>query len=103
MLIGVSTHSKAEILAAAEMGADFVTFGPVYATPSKAIYGKPQGLAALNEACRASPIAVFALGGITLDKVFATKHAGASGIALISAILANSDPQASAEAFVTCS
>ncbi|TNF51562.1 MAG: thiamine phosphate synthase [Deltaproteobacteria bacterium] len=103
MLIGVSTHSKEEIERAAKQGADFVTFGPVYATPSKAKYGKPQGLEKLSEACRNSSIPVFALGGITSERVTEVQQAGASGIALISAIIASSDPCLSAATFTTCS
>ena len=102
MLIGVSTHSKAEIELASEQGADFVTFGPVYATPSKAKYGDPQGLEKLAEACRDSSIAVFALGGITPERATEVKQVGATGIALISAIIASPDPRASAEAFTAC-
>ncbi len=102
LLIGVSTHSKAEIKLAAEQGADFVTFGPVYATPSKAEYGAPQGLDKLTDACRDSSIPVFALGGITPSRVSAVCQAGASGVALISAIISSSDPRAAAETFVAC-
>jgi thiamine-phosphate pyrophosphorylase len=102
MLIGVSTHSKEEIERAAKQGADFVTFGPVYATPSKAKYGDPQGLDKLTEACRNSSIPVFALGGITPERTTDIHQAGAKGIALISAIIASPDPRASAEAFATC-
>ncbi len=102
LLIGISTHSKAEIKLAAEQGADFVTFGPVYATPSKAKYGAPQGLDKLADACRDSSIPLFALGGITPARAIEVQHAGASGVALISAIIASPDPRAAAEAFVTC-
>ena len=102
MLIGVSTHSKEEIEIAAKQGADFVTFGPVYATPSKAKYGEPQGLEKLAEACRDSSIPVFALGGITPERATEVQQAGAKWIALISAIIASPDPRASAEAFATC-
>ena len=102
MLIGVSTHSKAGIESAAKQGADFVTFGPVYATPSKAEYGEPQGLGKLAEACRNSSIPVFALGGITPERATEVKQTGAKGIALISAIIACPAPRKAAEAFATC-
>lgn len=96
-LIGVSTHHLDEVLAAAREGADFVTFGPVYPTPSKAAYGAPVGLDALRSACSASPLPVFALGGIKAPHIPELLEAGASGIALISAILASSAPQLAAE------
>ncbi len=99
MLIGVSTHSKADVNFAAEQDADFVTFGPVYATPSKAAFGLPKGLQALADVCRDSPLPVFALGGIVLARVAEVREAGASGIALISAIIASADPHTAAESF----
>lgn len=99
LLIGISTHSNADIISAAKQGADFVTFGPVYATPSKASFGPPQGLNALSEACRISPLPVFALGGISASRATEVRQTGASGIALISAIIANPDPRAATEAF----
>ena len=48
-LIGASTHSLDEARQAQSSGADFVLFGPVYFTPSKASFGAPQGLDALKE------------------------------------------------------
>ncbi len=98
-LIGVSTHGLNEILLAARQGANFVTFGPVYATPSKASYGSPQGLNALAEACEISPLPVFALGGIKPEHSAEVLAAGASGIALISAIMASPSPETAAKAF----
>jgi thiamine-phosphate pyrophosphorylase len=102
LLIGVSTHSNADINRANEQGADFVTFGPVYATPSKSAFGPPQGLNTLTEACRASSLPVFALGGITSSRAAEVRQAGASGVALISAILASHNPRTAAEAFNAC-
>jgi thiamine-phosphate pyrophosphorylase len=98
-LIGVSTHHPDEIQAAAQLSADFVTFGPVYATPSKAAYGAPQGLDALRAACRSSSLPVFALGGIKPDNQADVLAAGASGTALISAIFASQDPETAAREF----
>jgi thiamine-phosphate pyrophosphorylase len=103
MLIGVSTHHKEEIERATKQGADFVTFGPVYETPSKAKYGKPQGLGKLAEVCRDSSIPVFALGGITAERAAEVQRAGARGVALISAIISSPDPRSSAVTFTTCS
>ena len=96
-LIGVSTHQLDEVLTAARDGADFVTFGPVYPTPSKAAYGAPVGLDALRRVCAAAPLPVFALGGIKTPHLPELMAAGAAGIALISAILSAEDPQATAE------
>ena len=83
-LIGVSTHSSEEARVARVRGADFVVFGPIFATESKREFGEPQGLARLEEITselRGFP--VVAIGGITLDNVAACFEAGASGVAAI--------------------
>jgi thiamine-phosphate pyrophosphorylase len=90
--VAVSTHSLKEALDAQEDGADFITFGPVYKTPSKAIYGPPVGVATLEEVCRALTIPVFGLGGIGPDNAVEVLKAGAYGIAVISAVAAAPDP-----------
>jgi thiamine-phosphate pyrophosphorylase len=82
-LIGVSCHSVEAATAAAKGGADYVFFGPVFATPSKAAYGAPQGLARLAEVCRVVSLPVIAIGGITLDNAAPCLAAGSSGIAAI--------------------
>lgn len=95
-LIGVSTHHHQEIKAAAASGADFVTFGPVFDTPSKRAYGQPLGIETLCLACQNSPLPVFALGGIKPCHVAELKVAGAAGVAVISAIISARDPVAAA-------
>jgi thiamine-phosphate pyrophosphorylase len=82
-LIGVSCHSVEAAKVAASGGADYLFFGPVFATPSKAAYGAPQGLELLAEVCRAVSIPVLAIGGITVANAAACLAAGASGIAAI--------------------
>ena len=98
-LIGVSTHNPEEIAAAA--GADFLVLGPVYATPSKAKYGEPQGLARLRQAVAQSPIPLFAIGGITVERVAEVLTNGAHGVAVISALSSAPDPTRSASALVS--
>ena len=83
-LIGVSTHSSEEAHAARARGADFVVFGPVFATESKREFGEPQGLKKLQEiTSELHGFPVVAIGGITLDNVSACFDAGASGVAAI--------------------
>lgn len=96
LLVGVSCHGLERALDAQENGADFITFSPIYFTPSKAPYGEPLGTERLAEACRLLSIPVFALGGIKKDKVRTIIDHGAHGIALISAILAAEDPERAA-------
>lgn len=92
-LIGCSTHSLVELAEAEAGGADFVTFGPVFATPSKARYGPPVGVDALRDACGAARIPVFALGGVGAQNAGEVVAAGAAGVAAISAIVAAADPE----------
>lgn len=97
MLIGVSTHTLEEAMAAEKTGADFVTFSPVYLTPSKVHYGPPAGTAALRTVKQKVRIPVFGLGGITYDKAAEVMRAGADGLAMISAIFAAGDVKKAAE------
>ena len=67
-LIGVSTHSSMEALEAERKGADMVTFGPVFDTPSKAGYGRPLGVETLEKVASNIKADLYALGGIDLEK-----------------------------------
>ena len=100
-LIGVSTHHPGEIAAAARDGADFVTFGPVYFTPSKAAYGAPVGLEQLSESCANAPLPVFALGGVTAERVPELLETSCRRAACIGAILAAALPEAAARTFLS--
>ena len=96
-LIGISTHNLAEAREAAEGGANFLVFGPVFCTPSKAPYGQPVGLDALRAVRAHVKLPILAIGGIkkaNLDQVLA---AGADGIAVISAIISADDPTAATQ------
>ena len=92
LLVGVSSHSLEESIEAEKAGADWITFGPVYDTPSKRIYGTPQGLAALERVAHAVRVPVIAIGGITPDRVREVRAAGARGVAVISALLTAPSP-----------
>lgn len=82
-LVGASCHSLAEARAAERDGADYIFFGPVLATPSKLAFGPPQGIARLEEVCRAVAIPVLAIGGISAENAGEAFRAGAAGIAAI--------------------
>ena len=92
--IGVSTHSIEEAKDAERYGADFVLFGPVYFTPSKASFGKPQGLAALKKIVENVSLPVYAIGGIKPGNIPEVKPTGVHGVALIAAIIGAADPTA---------
>jgi len=82
-LVGASAHSLVAALAAAKAGADYVIFGPIFATPSKALFGEPQGVERLAEVCKKVAVPVVAIGGITLENAPQCLRAGAAGIAAI--------------------
>jgi thiamine-phosphate pyrophosphorylase len=93
-LVGISTHSAAEVREANRDGADYVVFGPIFDTPSKRSFGSPVGLEQLAEVCRLSAVPVFAIGGITPASVSDVRRAGAHGVAVIGAILARDNAAA---------
>jgi thiamine-phosphate pyrophosphorylase len=101
-LIGTSTHSLAGARAAADGGADFIVFGPVFDTPSKRPFGPPVGLPALAEVTRGVSLPVLAIGGITAQRVEAVRRHGARGVAVVSAILEAAEPRAAAAALRAC-
>jgi thiamine-phosphate pyrophosphorylase len=92
LLIGASCHSLDGVKAAVRDGADYVFFGPVFATPSKAKFGKPQGLKKLATVCSAMSVPVIAIGGITLENAGECISAGAAGIAAIRLFQDATDP-----------
>ncbi|HUY19039.1 MAG TPA: thiamine phosphate synthase [Candidatus Binataceae bacterium] len=100
-LIGVSTHSSAEVAQAASAGADFVVYGPVFQPLSKtAGYGAARGAEGLGAACRAAPIPVYALGGITAERMHRLTGTGLAGAAAIGAVLGAEAPGAAARALL---
>jgi len=98
-LIARSTHSLGKAQEAETEGVDFITFGPVYDTPSKAAYGPAKGLKALAEIVKEVTIPVFALGGVNPERVSECLEAGAHGVAAISAILSKPDIPMAVEEF----
>jgi thiamine-phosphate pyrophosphorylase len=82
-VVGASAHSLEEARQAEQAGADYIIFGPVYATPSKARFGPPQGIQQLKDLCRHLKIPVLAIGGIALKNAQDCIAAGAAGIAAI--------------------
>ena len=92
-LIGVSTHRVEEVGAAAQAGADFAVFGPIFAPLSKGEYAPPVGVEALCAACRSGAIPVYALGGITPQRVAALAGSGAAGVGVVGAIMGAASPE----------
>ncbi len=99
-ILGVSTHSREQALAAQAAGADYIGFGPMYPTGTKDTGYTPRGLEGLREVRAAVRLPILAIGGITLDTVADVIAAGATAPAVISAIVAAPDISSAAAAFL---
>ena len=88
--IGVSTHDLDQVRAACAAGADYLGFGPVYATSTKDNPDRVQGISGLREAIATSTVPIVGIGGITVERareVFATGVAAACAISAINEAL----------------
>jgi thiamine-phosphate pyrophosphorylase len=92
-LLGVSVHGLDAARAAVEAGVDYVTFGHVYPTSSKPGL-PPRGVRELARIVEAVDVPVLAVGGIDASNVGEVLATGASGVAVISTVLAAPDPAA---------
>ncbi|MBI5408518.1 MAG: thiamine phosphate synthase [Nitrospirae bacterium] len=99
-LIGVSTHSLKEAKDAEKAGADFITLGPIFRTPSKLKYGRPLGIDTLKEVAGKIKIPVLAIGGIKSHRVKEVKQSGAYGAAMISEIFGAEDIKEKAQEII---
>jgi len=95
LLVGRSVHSAEAARRAEAEGADYVVAGPVYETRSHPGV-RPAGCGLIEEIALAVRVPVLAIGGIKTERVEEVVRAGASGVAVISAVLAQPDPRAAA-------
>ncbi len=100
-IIGISTHGREQAIAAQESGADYIGFGPIFATTTKDA-GSMQGTSRIAIVRQAVSIPVIAIGGINRSNVTAVMRAGASGAAVISAILSAPDINRAATEMLSC-
>lgn len=90
-ILGVSAGNQQEAAEAVLAGADYLGVGPIYATGSKADAGPAVGTALLQELATRHSLPLVAIGGITAENVSAVIHAGATGVAVISAVVSADD------------
>jgi thiamine-phosphate pyrophosphorylase len=86
LIVGKSTHSLTQAIAAEREGADYIGFGPLFATPTKPDY-EPIGLDSIREVHRQVKIPIFCIGGINIDNLQRVIDAGASRVVMVSALL----------------
>jgi thiamine-phosphate diphosphorylase len=85
-IIGYSTHCLKDVAEAAGFPVDYIGFGPVFDSPTKAGAREPRGVDLLAAVCAVSKLPVVAIGGVTLATAEACWRAGAASVAVISEI-----------------
>jgi thiamine-phosphate pyrophosphorylase len=99
-LIGISTHTVDQVREATVGGADYVGFGPIFPTASKADHEPVVGVEGLRQARLLTPLPMFAIGGLTIASVEGLMQARADGIAVMSAIWAAPDIATAVHVFI---
>ncbi len=95
-IIGGSAVTLEEAQECFSEGADYIGFGPVYPTTSKDDAGPVTGIALLEEVVKTVPVPIIAIGGVTVENTPEVIRAGAQGIAVISAVCCQENPEQAA-------
>ena len=96
-IVGATAHSEEEIRIACDAGSDYVGFGPIFDTETKAVPGGPVSPDALAMALKASSVPVYAIGGIGPENVSHARDAGARCVAVCASAAAADDPGGAVE------
>ena len=86
IVVGKSTHSFEQALAAQREGADYIGFGPIFATPTKPDY-RPIGLSDVSRVYAEVNLPIFCIGGINIDNLQSVIDAGAKRVVMVSALI----------------
>jgi thiamine-phosphate pyrophosphorylase len=86
ILVGKSTHRLEQAQSAQREGADYIGFGPIFATPTKPDYA-PIGLAGIQRVHAEVSVPIFCIGGINIDNLQSVIDAGAKRVVMVSALL----------------
>jgi thiamine-phosphate pyrophosphorylase len=90
VLLGKSTHSFEQAVAAGREGADYIGFGPIFATPTKPDY-QPIGLTGIKRVHHEVAVPIFCIGGIKIDNLGQLIAAGTKRVAIVSGLLKATD------------
>jgi thiamine-phosphate pyrophosphorylase len=88
--VGKSTHNLEQASAAAKEGADYIGFGPIFATPTKPDY-PPIGIGDIRRVHEVVRVPIFCIGGIKLHNLSAVLAAGAKRVVIVSGLVQNND------------
>lgn len=100
-LIGLSTHNAGQVKEAERLKPDYIGFGPIFKPGSKQDHDPVVSIEGLRTVRSLTRLPIFAIGGITVDRVVDTVEAGADGVAVISAVLKAPDIGTAVEDFIS--
>ncbi len=99
--LGISTHSLSELARAKALQPSYIAFGPIFATTTKAMIFKAQGLDKLKQWRNYVPEPLVAIGGITLKNIEATLACQVDSVAVVSAVTKALDPALASQQFLS--
>ncbi len=92
-VIGLTVHNEKELREAERLGVDYVSFAPVFATPTKPDHQEPMGVEKLKKLVSIAKVPAVAIGGINIDNVEQVFRTGVDGVCVVSAIMGAPNPE----------